>query len=319
VAISTGALRAVTLEPSMPSNLFSHLLQSTSARALRLAFISCTAGIVAACATVTPVQPWESRLAGNTIVLLGEVHDNAAQHRLRLQLLRRAFAAGWRPAIVMEQFDVERQADIDRARREQPRSAAHLIDQATPRAAQPGAGWNWAFYEPYVALALEYDVPLLAANLATADTRRIVRGGLAASFDEKRLTALGLDRPIAAEWQQAQEREIDRGHCGALPATMWPRMAQAQFARDAVMADVLRQHAQRGAVLLAGNGHVRRDLGVPRWLEAEAPRVFALGLLEQGDTPTPPGAFDATALTEAAERPDPCAGFKPPALPATSR
>lgn len=288
------------------------LLQGVRAQALRLA-LPCLVAFVAACATMAPVQPWESRLAGNSIVLLGEVHDNAAQHRLRLELLRRAFAAGWRPAIVMEQFDVERQADIDRARREQPRDAQHLIDQATPRAARPGQGWNWAFYRPYVALALEYDVPLLAANLATADTRRIVRGGLAASFDDKRLAALGLNRPIAPEWQQTQEREIDRGHCGALPATIVPRMAQAQFARDAVMADVLRRHAERGAVLLAGNGHVRRDLGVPRWLSAEPARVFALGLLEQGDTHTPHGAFDATLRTEVAERSDPCAGFKPPA------
>jgi uncharacterized iron-regulated protein len=296
----------------MPKTLFRRLLQSVRAQALRLA-LPCLVSVVTACATVTPVQPWESRLTGNAIVLLGEVHDNAAQHRLRLELLRRAFAAGWRPAIVMEQFDVERQADIDRARREQPRDAQHVIDQATTRAAQPGGGWNWAFYKPYVALALEHDVPLLAANLATADTRRIVRGGLAASFDAERLAALGLNRPIAAEWQQAQEREIDRGHCGALPATLWPRMAQAQFARDAVMADVLRRHAERGAVLLAGNGHVRRDLGVPRWLEAEAQRVFTVGLLEQGDAQTLPGAFDVTLRTEAAERADPCAGFKPPA------
>ncbi len=304
---------ALLIWPPMHTLLFRRLLHRVRIHSLRLALPGLVACIVAACATAVPVQPWESRLAGNTIVLLGEVHDNAAQHRLRLDLLRRAFAAGWRPAIVMEQFDVERQADIDRARREQARNAEHLIDQATPRAARPGAGWNWDFYKPYVALALEYDVPLLAANLASADTRRIVRGGLAASFDEQRLAALGLDRPIAPDWQQAQEREIDRGHCAALPATMVPRMAQAQLARDAVMADVLRRHSQRGAVLLAGNGHVRRDLGVPRWLEAEAPRLFALGLLEHGDTHTPPGAFDATLHTEAAERADPCAGFKPPA------
>ncbi len=78
-------------------------------------------------------------------------------------------------------------------------------------------------------------------------------------------------------------------------------MAQAQFARDAVMADVLRRHSQRGAVLLAGNGHVRRDLGVPRWLGAEPARVFTLGLVEQGDTQTPPGAFDATLRTAVAD------------------
>ncbi len=298
----------------MALTLFRRLLQSVRTPTLRLAVLSCIVSLVAACATVAPVQPWESRLAGNAIVLLGEVHDNAAQHRLRLELLRRAFAAGWRPAIVMEQFDVERQPDIDRARREQPRDAQHLIDRATTRPARPGAGWHWAFYRPYVALALAYDVPLLAANLANADTRRIVREGLAASFDDKRLAALGLDRAIAADWQQAQEREIDRGHCGALPPALWPRMAQAQFARDAVMADVLRHHAQRGAVLLAGNGHVRRDLGVPRWLGVEPARVFVVGLLERDDTQLSPAAFDATLRTEVAERADPCADFKPPAI-----
>jgi uncharacterized iron-regulated protein len=274
---------------------------------------ACMAATLLACAGPAPLQPWESRLAGDAIVLLGEVHDNAAQHRLRLDLLRRAFAAGWRPAIAMEQFDVERQADIERARRERPRDAGHVIDQATLGSGQPSVGWNWDFYRPYVDLALAYDVPLLAANLSNADTRRIVRGGLSAAFAAERLSSLGLDRAIASDWQQAQEREIDRGHCGALPATMWPRMAQAQFARDAVMAELLRRHGQRGIVLLAGNGHVRRDLGVPRWLGDDASRLFSIGLLERSDTHTPADAFDATLRTAAAERSDPCAGFKLPA------
>jgi hypothetical protein len=60
---------------------------------------------------------------------------------------------------------------------------------------------------------------------------------------------------------------------------------------------------------MAGNGHVRRDLGVPRWLApAEQARAFAVGFLEQGDEP-PPGAFDAVVYTPRAERPDPCAAF----------
>ena len=271
----------------------------------------CIAAALSACAT--PPPPWTLRLSGNTTALLGEVHDNAAQHRLRLDLLRRAFEAGWRPAIAMEQFDLDRQSDIERARRERPRDAQHLIELATTPAPGPGAGWNWAFYRPYVALALEYDVPLLAANLSSADARRIVREGLGAAFDAPRLAALGLERAVAADWQQAQEREIDRGHCGALPAALWPRMAQAQLARDAVMADLLRRHATSGGlVLLSGNGHVRRDLGVPRWLAGPEwqSRLFVLGLLEHDDTQTPPAAFDATLRTETAERPDPCAELK---------
>jgi uncharacterized iron-regulated protein len=272
--------------------------------------VSMLAAFLGACVATASVGRWESRLQGDAVVMLGEVHDNAQQHRLRLEVLRRAFAAGWRPAIAMEQFDRERQADIERARRERPMEAQHVIDQAATPSARPGGGWNWDFYRPFVALALQYDVPLIAANLSNADTTRIVRGGFAAVFDGPGIVMLGLDRPIANDWQVAQEREIDIGHCRALPPATWHRLARAQFARDAVMAHVLRQHAGSGVVLLAGNGHVRRDIGVPRWLGAENGRVFTVGFLEADDESTPASAFDATVRTGVAPRSDPCAGFK---------
>ena len=152
---------------------------------------------------------------------------------------------------------------------------------------------------------------MLAANLSNADTARIVREGYSAVFGEATIAALGLGVPVAADMQSAQEREIDSGHCHALPPSMWPRMARAQFARDAVMAEVLRSGDQgRGVVLLAGNGHVRQDIGVPRWLGAAKNRVFAVGYLELGDDSTPVTAFDAVERTDAAERADPCAEFK---------
>jgi uncharacterized iron-regulated protein len=262
---------------------------------------------LAACATAPERFDWEARLRGDSVVLLGEVHDNAEQHRLRLAVLQRAFAAGWRPAIVMEQFDRDRQADIERARRERPRDAQHVIDLAAPAA----SGWNWDFYRPFVALALEYDVPLIAANVSSADAARIVRGGYAAVFDAASIAGLGLDRPIDASVRSAQEHEIDVGHCGALPAEAWPRMARAQYARDAVMARTLAVHAGHGAVLLAGNGHARRDIGVPRWLALASGRVLAIGFLEV-DSATPPSAFDAVVRTAPATRDDPCARFIAP-------
>lgn len=191
-----------------------------------------------------------------------------------------------------------------------PTDAQHVIDLAATPGARPGRGWNWDFYRPFVALALRYELPLIAANLSNADTTRIVRDGFAAVFDKETLAALGLDRPVATDWQSAQQTEIDAGHCHALPPAAWPRMADAQFARDAVMARTLRQHAETGAVLLAGNGHVRRDLGVPRWLATDRGRVLAVAFLEDGDDTTPPSAFDAVVRTPSIQRGDPCAGFE---------
>lgn len=256
-------------------------------------------------------MPWQARLSGDQVVLLGEVHDNAEHHRLRLAVLRRAMAAGWRPALVMEQFDVDRQADIDRARRERPGDATFLIDRAAP----PNSGWDWTHYRGFIELALIHGLPVIAGNLPRATATQVARRGLAAAFDAERLRELGLDQPIALPWQAAQQREIHDGHCAALPAAALPGLALAQFARDAVMADLLRRHARDGAVLLAGNGHVRRDIGVPRWLaDLDAQRVFSVGYLERGQS-RQAGRFDVEVVTTAAVRADPCEAFRSRARP----
>jgi len=266
------------------------------------------AGALGGCAGFAGPEPWEPRLAGDTVALLGEVHDNREVHRRRTAALRRAVHAGWRPALVMEQFDADRQPEIDRSRRERPGDARHLIQQATGGR----SGWDWDFYQPLVDLALGFELQLLAGNLPRADAMRLVREPLAAVLGDERARRLGLDAPLDAAWQAAQEREIDQGHCGALPRTMYAGMARAQAARDAQMALLLREHATRGAVLIAGNGHVRRDLGVPRWLrEVPAARVFAVGFLERGtETPIGPAQYDAVVLTRREWRSDPCEALR---------
>jgi len=64
-------------------------------------------------------------------------------------------------------------------------------------------------------------------------------------------------------------------------------------------------------VLLAGNRHVRRDPGLPRWPgPALQGRAFSVGDLEINDAQPAIGYFDAVVWTEAARREDNCAAFK---------
>ena len=253
---------------------------------------------------------WEDRLRGDAIVLLGEVHDNPVQHALRLEVLRRAFEAGWRPAIAMEQLDREHQIDIELARKGRPLDADYLIEKAAKEHGQSMNGWNWEYYRPYVALALQYGVPLLAANLSRHDAQKLIVLGNSAVFDDSMERLLGLDRQRPA-LLEAQENEIDAGHCHALPREHLPAMARAQLARDAVMAGVLREHGAQGVVLLAGDGHARRDIGVPAWFDpATLARVFAVGFLEGGEPAPSASAFDAVVITDAAPRPDHCATLR---------
>jgi len=238
------------------------------------------------------------------------VHDNPLQHGLRLEVLRRVFEAGWRPAIAMEQFDREHQGDIERARMERPLDANYLIEKAATDHGKSADGWNWEYYRPYVALALQYNVPLLAADLSRSDAQKIVEHGYPAVFDAAMEHLLGLDRERPS-LLEAQENEIDVGHCHVLPRELLPAMARAQLARDAVMAGVLREHGAQGVVLLAGDGHARRDIGVPTWFDpATLARVFAVAFLERGDSAPPASAFDAVVITDAAPRPDQCATLR---------
>ena len=261
----------------------------------------------ASAATVPAPYPWEDHLRGNSIVLLGEVHDNGTLQHLRFDVLQRAVAAGWRPAIAMEQFDRGHQQDIDQARKLRPLDADYLIKQAAP--AHGSSGWNWAYYRPYVALALQYRLPLLAVNLSRSDAERIVYHGYGAVFDAKEIDSLGLNRALPTLLMR-QEHDVDEGHCHLLPKNLLPGMARAQFARDAVMAAIIQAHSANGIVLLTGDGHVQKDLDVPQWLAPAAlRRTFAVGFEERGSE-SPAGTYDAVVLGAPARRSDACADLQ---------
>lgn len=106
-----------------------------------------------------------------------------------------------------------------------------------------------------------------------------------------------------------------------LQPSMVPRMSDVQRARDATMADVLLAHSGRGAVLIAGAGHTRKDVGVPIYLASRMAdkRVVSVGFVEvepgkTGATDYARGPeeglpYDYVWFTSPAAREDPCAGF----------
>ena len=106
------------------------------------------------------------------------------------------------------------------------------------------------------------------------------------------------------------------------PGGRGPSLAAAQRARDATLAESLLAKNGDGAVLIAGDGHVRRDLGVPIYLSAAgADRICAVGILEVEDgrenagdyvrsAALPVPLYDFACFTARWSRPDPCADFQ---------
>ncbi len=261
--------------------------------------------LLAACATAVP-DP--GPVLNRPVLLFGEVHDNAVQHAERLRAFEALLATGARPALAMEQLDRERQAAIDALFAGGARPTADAVIAAGAPGGGQGGGWNWTFYRPFIDAALRAGLPIVAANVSRSEARRVMLEGLA---------PLGFDPQVPADMLAAHTRDIVDSHCGLVDASTAARMAQAQVARDQFMARVLEQHLARGVVLLAGNGHVRTDVGVPRWLKPEVrAKSQAVGWLETGSGDAK--AFDTVRLTPPQARPDPCEGMRKqvPARPA---
>jgi uncharacterized iron-regulated protein len=174
--------------------------------------------------------------------------------------------------------------------------------------------------------ALRAGFPVRAANVSRTALNPVIRTGELSS-----LPAEWSARLNGAAWSNRSAeilaQEIRESHCNKLPATVVPRLALAQRVRDAAMAAALVHDATAdGAVLIAGNGHVRRDLGVPAYLDVAAGDIVAVAWIEidaddrrSADFPLSvavahPG-FDYLWFTPPVTRDDPCAQMRAAGAP----
>ena len=213
------------------------------AAALSLALLG-----AAGCATPAPLgaaaQARLATLLPADALLLGEQHDAPAHQQLQRQAVQWLAARGELAALALEMA-------------EQGRSTAGLPRDASEADVQHAlawrdAGWPWQTYRPVVMAAVRAGVPVLGANLPAARQREAMRDA-----------ALDARLPPAA--LQEQQQRMRDGHCGLLPESQIGPMTRVQIARDIAMADTVRAARQPGrtVLLVAGNGHVHRALGVP--------------------------------------------------------
>ena len=213
------------------------------AAALSLALLG-----AAGCATPAPLgADGQARLATllpADVLLLGEQHDAPAHQQLQRQAVQWLAARGELAALALEMA-------------EQGRSTAGLPRDASEADVQHAlawrdAGWPWKTYRPVVMAAVRAGVPVLGANLPTARQRDAMRDAT-------------LDARLPPAALQEQQQRMRDGHCGLLPESQIGPMTRVQIARDIAMADTVRAARQPGrtVLLVAGNGHVHRALGVP--------------------------------------------------------
>lgn len=259
-----------------------------------------TAGIVADNAlAMADLKALVARLAQADVLLLGEVHDNAQGHALRTRLLQQLHERAPRPTVlVMEHFDLRQQDVLDRARADAPGDVSRWI-----AAAAPSDRWPWKLLQPALELARDAKWKVSAANLSRGE----LRAGGGTTHD--RLP------PLPPASLAALIETIRVGHCGMLSPSQAESVAQLQRRRDQAMARVVEQSLVAGTrvVLLAGNGHIRKDFGVPRYLPPEMQaRAISVGFVERGEPAQSADLYDHALAVPAQARKDPCADLRMP-------
>ena len=222
-------------------------------------------------------------------LLIGEQHDAAEHQQIEQQVVAHLAGRGLLAALAIEMAD----AGV---------STAKLKPTATEQQVQNALKWNdkgwpWAAYGPAVMTAVRAGVPVLGANLPMSQMRNSMG-------DAK------LDTQLPGPALKAQQQLIRIGHCNLLPESQITPMTRVQIAKDQAMAQTIEDVALPGkvVVLLAGNGHVNRQLGVPQHLPAtlHAKAVH----LRAGDATDGDSAFDSTWPTSPLAEKDYCAGLR---------
>jgi uncharacterized iron-regulated protein len=239
------------------------------------------------------------------IVLLGEIHDNPHHHVLRGQLLSDATMA--KRSLIAEQMNAGQKAS------DNPDLLSSL-----EQAGFDADGWQWPLHERVFSTAREAGLDVYGGNITAPQTREIFKSkgnqlpeGLGALLQK---AALGEDALKQLRY------EIDEGHCGAMPASMFDGMLAVQRARDASMAAELLKHLP--SVLIAGNGHVWKHLGVPQIIRANRPELHTVSVLFLEHAVFADdaeriewlesfrGIADFVWVTPAQQRPDPCLSLR---------
>ena len=251
-------------------------------------------------------------------VALGEIHDNAAHHLRRAQWIAAALAG--RP-IVFEHLRADQQPALDTFSELTARSPDKATVAELKRVLDwDKSGWMKDGYDPLFQAAIDGKLPISAGDVTRAAIMNVAKSGEAALPASER-ARLKLDVPLGAKLDDASLSEIEEAHCGAMPKEAFGGMAYAQRYRDASLADAVLKAAEKvgAAVLIAGNGHVRTDRGVPWYVQQRAPdkTVISVMFVEVEDGQNDPQTYvprdpdgkpaaDYMLFTARAERGDPC-------------
>jgi uncharacterized iron-regulated protein len=246
------------------------------------------------------VEELIEKLKRANYTLLGEFHDNASHHQLRGDLILRLNQS--KQTVVVEYLLAGKEVQFSGSTLESLHTAGFN-----------SKAWSWSIYGPLFEQLRMSQRPIVGSNLDRSISKVIFSGEnnpIPSSLKEDYQKS-----PLSAPAMAALEQDLIEGHCGKLPPAYLKPMMLVQRLTDISMARVLLEHSS--GILLAGNGHIRKDYGVPQVLKAIAPHQSVVNVAFTEDDGLDSKAianyrdrYDYVWLTKPIERKDPCADLQ---------
>jgi uncharacterized iron-regulated protein len=237
---------------------------------------------------ILPVPAVFDRLARESVVLLGESHDDVEHHRWQLYTLAALHSRVPSMAIGFEMFPRRVQPALDRW------VAGELDEQAFLKATDWATVWGFEaeFYLPLFRFARQNAIPMVALNVERSLIRRVGEDGwdgvpeaeregvgepAAASAGYRRFLAriFALKdqlRELTPEAAETAEEPDESALQAALADPAFQGFVDAQLAWDRAMAEALLAAQKDTGVTMAvgvmGSGHLIHGYGVPHQLRA---------------------------------------------------
>lgn len=230
-------------------------------------------------------------------ILLGEFHDNPSHHQLRGEFILRLNKP--KQAVIVEYLLAGKEV----------RFTDSTLD-SLHAAGFNSKAWPWSIYSPLFEQLRISQRPIFGSNLDRSISKAIFSGEpnpIPVQFktDYQKST-------LSGSAMSALEQDLIDGHCGKLPPTYLKPMMMVQRLTDISMAQALLERPS--GILLAGNGHIRKDYGVPQVLKAIAPHRSVVNIafieddgLDSKNLAKDRDRYDYVWLSKPIERKDPCA------------
>ncbi|HCF27305.1 MAG TPA: hypothetical protein DEV81_08920 [Cyanobacteria bacterium UBA11049] len=206
-------------------------------------------------------------LAKANVVYLGETHDNSEDHKIQLQIIQELQRRNPKKiAIAMEMFQHPYQNILNRY------LAGELSEQELVEQSEYNQRWGypWEYYAPILRFAKEKQLPVIALNIPAQITRQVARAGLE-SLKPQQLLLIPPLKEIQTdniEYRQLLAKSFGQHHHFSHGnSSGFERFFQAQVVWDETMAAQIAKFLQANSrdrvVVLAGQGHIIYNYGIP--------------------------------------------------------